>query len=790
MKNSIIILLACSILVLGIFANDLGGITGRVIGGCIDTDGKDIYTKGSVQVEGSTLEDSCTDNTIVEFYCENNNLKFLVTACSSCGDGACLQISQPPTQPQYIQIQQPSNSLELNESLGSVIQSITEIDIDALSSGSTGKSTKTSYQQYLRLNNGIPSGKVLFTEDNQNNVGDFLYFQDDTDMFEYELQFDNGWESSLTSNTLSDLKDNELSILGREYTVTDATKNNNDIEIQLLGGSFTDMLEEGESAIYEIDGQDHEFEVLIIEDTIPSTVTFVIDNSPSPQLEEGDIYQFGSTTLGVMNLIINEAGEPGLGDMVQFALGAEHIVLKDDVSNTNFQQSIKVNGNSISNSFVKIQGNAKTNGYEITNIKYRTQADDINGGDVFVPPGQQLSSFLRKPESLIAGIDFIYNGLQKPEASIAKIDPTGTDEYRLEFTNNKNNFYDIPIVANVAGNLRIGGDKEVLHFIEATNNTNYTVNQQDYLIFTTRNNKNGITNVLRYTNIDTSNKQLGFDDPSFGTINAIYAGTEGIDASATLTVSGTSYKVFVGPSPGYALAADLDSDGNVNNAEVNIIIDGGGIIDLGSTQNPNTDFNITLTTDSSSLDNPSTGDEVISISILRNGNNIDLDLPAQQKLMRETSSSKTYGTSLYGVYFEEDDDSTIDELLIEYPRSQVTADVRILFSSQQLSKITKKKVPTCYDNIQNQNEQGIDCGNPCKPCQPPAQPEPAPVLPTPTCVDNIQNQGEVGIDCGGPCPACTPVIPPVEEQPAPKPYGDSFWSRIWYAIKWLFGATS
>ena len=32
--------------------------------------------------------------------------------------------------------------------------------------------------------------------------------------------------------------------------------------------------------------------------------------------------------------------------------------------------------------------------------------------------------------------------------------------------------------------------------------------------------------------------------------------------------------------------------------------------------------------------------------------------------------------------------------------------------------------------------------------------------PTPTCFDNVQNQGETGIDCGGPCPACSFNPPP------------------------------
>ena len=49
-------------------------------------------------------------------------------------------------------------------------------------------------------------------------------------------------------------------------------------------------------------------------------------------------------------------------------------------------------------------------------------------------------------------------------------------------------------------------------------------------------------------------------------------------------------------------------------------------------------------------------------------------------------------------------------------------------------------IPTCFDNIKNGNETGIDCGGPCEPC--------------PTCHDGIKNQGEERTDCGGPCEPC------------------------------------
>jgi hypothetical protein len=53
--------------------------------------------------------------------------------------------------------------------------------------------------------------------------------------------------------------------------------------------------------------------------------------------------------------------------------------------------------------------------------------------------------------------------------------------------------------------------------------------------------------------------------------------------------------------------------------------------------------------------------------------------------------------------------------------------------------------PSCTDTIQNQGEEGVDCGGPCDAC--------------PTCDDGIMNQDELAIDCGGSCPSCPACIP-------------------------------
>jgi hypothetical protein len=54
---------------------------------------------------------------------------------------------------------------------------------------------------------------------------------------------------------------------------------------------------------------------------------------------------------------------------------------------------------------------------------------------------------------------------------------------------------------------------------------------------------------------------------------------------------------------------------------------------------------------------------------------------------------------------------------------------------------------TCFDEIQNQGEDDVDCGGPCPACE--------------SCFDGILNQNETDIDCGGvcaPCPSCVDGI--------------------------------
>ena len=73
--------------------------------------------------------------------------------------------------------------------------------------------------------------------------------------------------------------------------------------------------------------------------------------------------------------------------------------------------------------------------------------------------------------------------------------------------------------------------------------------------------------------------------------------------------------------------------------------------------------------------------------------------------------------------------------------------VMIAFALTSCRNEDNKIEPTCFDEVQNQGELGIDCGGPCPECEP-------------TCDNLVLDQRpefdhvEINIDCGGPCAPC------------------------------------
>ena len=697
MKKDITILVALMLIMTSFFAAQ-EQLVGKVIYQCADTDnGMNYEVQGTVAAGNEALTDSCQDKILTEYYCSQSQVRIKVYACpEKCEQGACVQEARIHPQ-ETLRLGTTTNQIEIGEYLGDVVDTLTNTKTLALRSTtiSTGRAT-TLANQYLRFKGtNLLSGRILFTENSHNEVADFLVFEENNDTFEYELEFTPGLASAITSTNLIDLINEELFILGRTYTITEATKNGNQVTLRLLSGALSDTLREGEEKIYTLNGQKYTVKVLMIEDA-ERIVTLQVNNQNSGRRSMGDVETVAGIPIGISKLLVSEAAEQE--DQVTFVLGAQTLEFADrNVADDSFTQGVSVDGRSLANTFAKIQGSGDAAEYTITSIQYRLRAESLSGDNVFIPSGKGLREMSRYPQTLLGDWDILYRGLDAARTRI-KFDP-GSSRYDLEFTNAKGQNIETTLITNDGGNIEIGKGTQALHFIEGTSITNFIIAKDDQFILTTENNRQGITNIVQYNSIDTANKQLSFEDLAEGRKDVQYSGTEGTDAAANLVINGNSYNVYIGGEPDYNLAVDLNQDGDVNSDEVNIVVQGGGIMDLGATITPNNDFSMTLTTEASQFDGASS-DEVITINVQETESGVDLDIPAQNTLTIKSRSGKKLAMSNYGVFLKQETDNP-DELSIDYPLQQAVGYVEIVFTQQEQGTIvqpSKKKISSILKN--------------------------------------------------------------------------------------------
>ena len=590
-----------------------------------------------------------------------------------------------------------SDLLEVYENLGDVTETFSATDLKGLDSGNIKTSEgSTDYNQYLRFdeNDGsIESGRVIFGENENDEVSDFLNFQDGDTIFEYELEFEEGLKSDIQDGTLDDLEDEEVTILGRTYTIVDSDidVNSNELSLTLLGGSEVVDMQEGESQTFTINGNEYRVEVAVISDSNNEEpqVLFKVNGVVLHEMEEGDTESLeGGAILGVRSILDNEA-EDGK-DIVYFYIGGHKLEFSDSYNDNEFSTTVDIDEESIEDGSIQVKATENGDELTISTLRYRLNADGEDGS-VFIPSGKGLRESLDEPEGMLHdGWDIHYNGINDVEATDVKIESSGDDQYKLKFTNNNGVDYTIDFVSNVNG-IKYGSEDDNLFFIEGmiapASDANvaiysevelYTIAEDDYFVVTDDNDETGITNILRYESIDVSNREISFNDEGADDINVIYSGTPGVDANGNIVVGGNTYHFIVGEAPNYKIGVDLNGDGDINGDESNIVVQGGGLLDLGASNTPVNTVQVKMTTLESEMDE-SNGDEIITVNIDQAGNELDIGQITGIDLFDLENSDNEEGMSRYGVFAtkEGDDNEDADDLTLEYPREQRGGDVAI-----------------------------------------------------------------------------------------------------------------
>ena len=622
-------------------------------------------------------------------------------------------------------IGESGDMLELYEKIGTVSEVLDNSDLQGLKSYSvTTDKGSTKVNQYLRFdptnltNADGESSMVQYDDNDDDEVADFLYWKDGDDIFEYELEFTEGFESDIVALKLDDLEDKKLTILGKEFIVVDTavSAGQDTLEIDLMGGATRDALNLDEKKSYKIGQKDYEVSLVFVD---ADECKFVINGETTDLLSDGetDLLSDG-TNIGVSEVLYQDYA--GGKQQCEFFLGADELDLTDTaVEDDGFVADVEANSETIEDASVRIRATSSGNAsMEITKISYRLRSDGKGGDDVWIPAGKGLRSFLDEPAGMMhSSWDVTYKGLAPVAEEEAMFKLAGDEQYNIKFTNKAGKAYNVPYV-NTDGVFKFGDDEDNLWFYE-TNFTNGTsvllknasnvftpagfrIEEDDSFVLSdddiTAADDSTSSYVLTYDSIDTNDNRLTFTDLAGGTYEVTYAAaaatdmqggaiTQGAFQRGDLIVGGKTYKVILSEANTTNISVDLNQDGtiegvvdtmNAGGPTNNNIVDAVGLVtQYGAVINlvpANTSLNgpanrlnasqfpINISMDSNQLDE-SPGDEFTGLQIQDSGTELDMVVQNVSSFNSSITMSdvegkdQDRGMSKYGLLLTLTDDS-------------------------------------------------------------------------------------------------------------------------------------
>ena len=602
-----------------------------------------------------------------------------------------------------------------NETIRDIMNSIDEDELDALADGSITTEKGTSgYNQYINFEDGDRNGGYVKLIENDDDVlSDFLYFKSGSQIAKYSLEFKTSLQSDVEDSTgsktttgtyLGDLEDEKITMLGRDFSIVKARKTNtatgSGVELTLMGGAVKDTLNEGETKTYTLEGKDYEVTVTAITDTGTIYAKFNINGEATRSLKDGDSATLSDgIQLGISDIIPNEAGDV-TQDLVEFYLGASKVYLKDtNIADSTTSDSLEVGSEKIDDAYVIITGSDDNSTFSIDTIQLNITADD----DYHVAPGHSLLEYMEEPQAFLDAWDIKYEGLDPSvELETTRLKTSGSDTYKLEFTDGDGNQAEVPIAYTGGSTLKIGDNDDDLVLNESA-----TITKNDYLVVTdgAQDTGNRKTYALRYKGADKvsagETAVVKFDNLGTGKrIEQTFTNNTGTTADATLKLGGATFSVIDASN---VLANDFDVQVDLNagtnfadDALVAITTNAGLQIAFGGINgtivgNSFDDLQLTFSTPNSNhYDNMAPDDVLINITaasskVLFGESNGNTNVWVSSS--EETTISYLY-TTMGAKFTWQNPSNDPDLLTVEYPKEQRTPLVYVVTKGATISKGT------------------------------------------------------------------------------------------------------
>ncbi len=365
-------------------------------------------------------------------------------------------------------IEDSNNFLEIGEAIEDVADKFTEAELPVLKGGSVDG---VDYTEEIEV--GAGAGQVAFGDsgnDNDNDRVAHLALDKASPLYTYTVEFKDGLTSDLDTNTLSDIEDEQITLLGKTYTITKAEVVATDIfTFELLGGATSNYVEEGDSVTVSHDGIEYEITVSSIytsDSKSKARLTVSYDGkSETIALEENDTdklsndIEFGANDIAVIDS--NNAKS-----WVEFYIGSNKIEFTTAASGAKADVTINDEKLSELQASVKYTGTHGDANMDVDKIIFEASSDE----DYEIVAGKKLSDYLDNDEMGIlfeGALDVAFEGLTTPTVEEFTF-KQGTDDYTLEMTNQDSVTFKFPVIYAVdatPANSIMGDDEGVFNTV-------------------------------------------------------------------------------------------------------------------------------------------------------------------------------------------------------------------------------------------------------------------------------------------------------------------------------------
>lgn len=428
-------------------------------------------------------------------------------------------------------------------------------------------------------------------------------------------------------------------------------------------------------------------------------------------IEDGRLVSMEDSSMQLIGIPVTlyRASVSGNGlDLRFFTAGGEVQIRDSDVTDSNFERSVRINGRTV-NSQARIRATVTGNRVRIDRITYRMMAYSRFGGDIYVPPKRGIRYYVREPETLInPSFEIIYGGMRgslgvtspSPGGGNLFFDPSGGERYNVIFTNLAGQTIKAPFVTLVSGTPTLGNGKQSLVASEGSSSSNYNIDVGDYFVVTSANDVNGVTHVVVYSGISRSDNGLFFDILGQGRTHVTFDASTG---RGSLNVGGFTHDIYVDTGSTDRIVVDQNNDGSFSGATARIITQGGAQIEPGATST-------TLRIARKLFDNPPSSDETTTINFVAEGSKITARVPSQTSVTLKSGADRiNKGMTTYGVQFTLDDRHSPSALAIDIPRGQRSARVEV-GGQRRIGRIAKGGQSGAYIVVTMERERFLPTG--------------------------------------------------------------------------------